>query len=84
MLGHKRRGQLELFITLKLLPPYSPDLNPIEMPSRNSKHTYAASEPETSATCSMLSHKSAISSHRTSVGSTSRLLDMSQVKSGML
>jgi hypothetical protein len=66
------------------LPPYSPDLNPIEMASQSSRHTCVELAPEHSIRCSSRSPKSVISSHRMNAGTSSVGLDTHQVKGATL
>jgi transposase len=83
----KERGTWFLF-----LPPYSPDLNPIEMAfakallslSKGSRRTCAASVLEPSMPFGAPSAASATSTRPTNAGITSRLPDMRQIKRTML
>src|SRR6056297_1356533 len=66
------------------LPPYSPDLNPIEMAFSKLKAHLRRIGARTLPICSTPSRRYATSSPRRNAGTTSRLPDMSQVKSRML
>ena len=62
------------------LPPYSPDLNPIEMAFSKLKAHLDGLVREHSTRCSMHWPKSATSSHPKNAGTTIARLDMDQVK----
>jgi transposase len=66
------------------LPPYSPDLNPIEMAFSKLKAHLRRIGVEHSIRCSTRSPKSASSSRQTNAGTSSVRLDMLQVKSETL
>ena len=66
------------------LPPYSPDLNPIEMAFSKLKAHLRRIGARTSPTCSTHSPRSATCTHLTNAGITSRLPDMLPVKGGSL
>ena len=66
------------------LPPYSPDLNPIEMAFSKLKHTFEGSVLGPSIRCSMHWPKCATCSHRKNAGTTFARLAMDQVKGAKL
>ena len=66
------------------LPPYSPDLNPIEMAFSKLKAHLRRVGARTSPTCSTHSPRSATCTHLTNAGITSWLPDMLPVKGGSL
>ena len=69
---------------LLYLPPYSPDLNPIEMAFSKLKAHLQGSGPERSIRCSMLWPKSATCSHHRNAGTTFARQGMDQVKGSKL
>lgn len=69
---------------LLFLPPYSPDLNPIEMAYAKLKAICGAPKPEHSRRYSNPSHRPASSSRHKSVSTSSRLPHMLQIKWTML
>ena len=83
----KARGAWFLF-----LPPYSPDLNPIEMAfakallslSKGSRPTCEKPRPEPSKHCGKPSGRSANSTHPTNAGTTSNMPDMLQINGSTL
>src|SRR5690606_15933155 len=69
---------------LLFLPPYSPDFNPIEMPSRSSKPCSGRPPPEPSTNSGPSSPIAYQPSHPRSVGTISRPPDMTRIKSNLL
>jgi transposase len=64
--------------SLILLPPYSPDFNPIETPSPSSNRGYARPPPEPSRPWKQPSRTHSIPSRRKNAQTTSRPQDMVQ------
>jgi DDE superfamily endonuclease len=86
--NHKVAGVREAIeatgATIRYLPPYSPDLYPIENSSRNSRHSFAAPPCATSRRFATTSARSSTTSHRSGSTTTSDPAGMQATKTKML